>query len=388
MKHHHGTRSAGALIALAAAAGIVTAAGAQTAQLNYSVGFGPASLFAKSAEAYAEYVGQISDDAVSIQVFPLGLVSLPEMKQGIRDGLTDVGFMAAPYYPAEFAHTNFLADNAILQLLEEPTGREGAAFAGAISEFILTQCPECLEEYRAQNHVYMGHISTSPYISLCGPEVVTLADVQGKRFRTGGSGFQRMAENFGGVAVQMPSPEAYEALNQGVLDCVWLAASDLSNLRLIEIVRNVTMRFPGFVFGGTVAGNINRDSWAGLTPEQREAMMRGTAFLKAHMTWSYYVLEEQDLEAARAQGATIHEPDDEMIEGIREFVRADLGRLNEIYTGNFGLARGEEMTEAFYEVLRRWTDLVAEVETIEDLAAIYWDEIWSQVDPASHGITN
>lgn len=382
------TRSAAALAALLGATGLATGAAAQNAQLNYSVGFGPASLFSLSAEAYAEYVGEISDGAVTIRVFPLSLVSLPEMKQGIRDGLTDIGFMAAPYYPAEFAHTNFLADNSVLQLLDEPTGREGAAYAGAITEFILTQCPECLEEYRAQNHVYLGHISTSPYYSLCGPEVATLDDVPGKRFRTGSAAYQRMAENFGGVAVQMPASDAYEALNQGVLDCVWLAASDLTNVRLIEIVRNVTLRFPGNVYGGTVAGNINRDTWAGLNEAQREALMRGNAFLAAHMTWSYYLGEAENLEMAREQGIAIHEPDDAMIEAIRDFVRADLEVLNDIYSTNFGVSRGPEITEAFHETLRRWTDLVTEVETIEDLAAIYWDEIWSQVDPATHGVEN
>lgn len=383
-----GTRRAATALAAVAAAAMASAATAQTAELNYSVGFGPASLFSQSAEAYAEYVGRISDGAVSVRVFPLSLVSLPEMGPGIRDGLTDIGFMAAPYYPAEFAHTNFLADNSVLLLLDEPSGREGAAFAGAISEFIMTQCPECLEEYRRQNHVYMGHISTSPYYSLCKPEVATLADVPGKRFRTGSAAYQRMAEHFGGVAVQMPASDAYEALNQGVLDCVWLAASDLTNVRLIEIVENVTLRFPGNVYGGTVAGNINRDTWARLNEAQREALLRGTAFLSAHMTWSYYLGEAENLEMAREQGIAILEPDAEMIEAIRSFVRGDLEVINDLYSRNFGLTRGAEMTEAFHATLRRWNELVAEVETIEDLADLCWTEVYSKVDPDTHGVAN
>lgn len=385
---HQSNRVAKTLAVTAVVAAFAGGASAQSAELNYSVGFGPASLFSQSAEAYAQYVAQISDGAVSIQVFPLALVSLPEMGPGIRDGLTDIGFMAAPYYPAEFAHTNFLADNSVLQLLDEPSGREGAAFAGAISEFILTQCPECLEEYRQQNHVYMGHISTSPYISLCKPEIGEPSDVPGRRFRTGSAAYQRMAEHFGGVALQMPASDAYEALNQGVLDCVWLAASDLTNVRLIEIVENVTLRFPGNVFGGTVAGNINRDSWARLNEMQREALLRGTAFLSAHMTWSYYQGEAENLDMAREQGIAIHEPSEEMVEAIREFVRADLEVLNDTYSRNFGLTRGPEMIDEFRETLLRWTDLVTGVESIEDLAALYWDEIYSKVDPATHGIAN
>ena len=323
---------------------------------------------------------------LTIRVFPLSLVSLPEMGPGIRDGLTDIGFMAAPYYPAEFAHTNFLAENSLLQVLAEPTGQEGAAFAGAISEYIITNCPECQTEYKAQNHVYMGHISTSPYISLCKPEIATLADVKGKRFRTGSSSYQRLAENFGGVAVQMPASDAYEALNQGVLDCVWLAASDLTNVRLIEIVNSITTRFPGNVFGGTVAGNINRDTWARLTVPQRETLLRGTAYLSAHMTWSYYTGEAENLKMAKDKGIKIIEPDNEMIEAVRSYIRDDLNVVNKLYADNYKVTRGEEISSEFAKTLERWSKLVENVDSIEGLAEIYWNEIYSKVDPETYGV--
>jgi len=96
------TRRMGGLAA--ACAGLALAAGPAAAEeLNYSVGFGPNSLFAQSADAYAEYMNEISGGELTIRVFPLSLVSLAEMGPGIRDGLTDLGFMAGPYYPAEFA---------------------------------------------------------------------------------------------------------------------------------------------------------------------------------------------------------------------------------------------------------------------------------------------
>jgi len=123
-----------------------------------------------------------------------------------------------------------------------------------MTDYIMNGCPECLDEYEAQNHVYMGHMSTSPYLSLCKDVTIdSLEDVQGVRFRSGSSSYQRMAENFGGVAVQLAASEAYEAMNQGILDCAWLAASDLTSLRLIEIVDSVTVQFPGTVYGGSQA---------------------------------------------------------------------------------------------------------------------------------------
>jgi TRAP-type C4-dicarboxylate transport system substrate-binding protein len=372
----------------AACAGLSLAAGPVAAEeLNYSVGFGPNSLFALSADAYAEYMNEISDGELTIRVFPLSLVSLAEMGPGIRDGLTDIGFMAGPYYPAEFAHSNYLAENSLRQLLSEPTGREGAAYAGAMTDYIMNGCPECLDEYEAQNHVYMGHMSTSPYLSLCNDVTIdSLEDVQGVRFRSGSSSYQRMAENFGGVAVQLAASEAYEAMNQGILDCAWLAASDLTSLRLIEIVDSVTVRFPGTVYGGSQASNVNRTVWAGLSPEQRELLLRGAAYINAHMTWSYYELQAENLNMAREQGIQVIEPDADMMSAVQDYVREDVQLVGQIYADNYGITRTDEIVNEFVEVLDRWNGLVAGVESVDDLAEIYWNEIFSKVDPETYGV--
>ena len=370
-----------ACVVAALAAGPVAAE-----ELNYSVGFGPNSVFAQSADAYAAYMNDMSEGELTIRVFPLSLVSLAEMGPGIRDGLTDIGFMAGPYYPAEFAHSNFLAENSLRQLLSEPTGREGAAYAGAMTDYIMNGCPECIEEYKAQNHVYMGHMSTSPYLSLCNDVTIdSLEDVEGVRFRSGSSSYQRMAEHFGGVAVQLAASEAYEAMNQGILDCAWLSASDLTSLRLIEIVDSVTVRFPGNVYGGSQGSNVNRDVWAQLTPEQRELLLRGAAYINAHMTWSYYERQEENLDMAREQGIEVIEPDADMMSSVQDYVREDVQLVGEIYAENYGITRTEEMSEEFVEVLGRWNGLVADVETVDDLAEIYWTEIFSKVDPATYG---
>jgi TRAP-type C4-dicarboxylate transport system substrate-binding protein len=374
-------------LATAFAAVAVSAGSVAADELNYSVGFGPNSLFSNSAEAYAEYMAEISGGDLTIRVFPLSLVSLPEMGPGIRDGLTDMGFMAGPYYPAEFAHSNFLAENSLRQVLSAPTGREGAAYAGAMTAYIMTGCPECLEEYEAQNHVYMGHMSTSPYLSLCnGTRIETLDDVAGVRFRSGGSSYQRMAEHFDGVGVQLAASEAYEALNQGLLDCAWLSASDLTSLRLIEIVDSVTVRFPGNVYGGSQASNVNRQVWEGLSTEQRELMLRGAAYVNAHMTWSYYEAEAGNLDMAREQGIEIIEPSAEMIESVREYIRGDMELVGQIYADNYGITRGDEISEEFVAMLERWNGLVGEVNSIDDLAELYWTEIYSNIDPATYGL--
>lgn len=251
----------------------LSATHAQAKTLNYSLGLGPGSDVARAAEDYAKSVEEASEGDLTIKIFPLELVSLAEMGPGIRDGLTDMGYMAAPYYPSEFANANFLAELSMLQAVGEQTGKEALAYAGAMTQFITQDCPSCLDDFKAQNHVYMGHIASSPYVLLCGPEVRTAEDLQGKRLRTGSAAYRRLAEHFGAVGVQLPASEAYEALSQGVLDCALLGVPELTNFRLMEVVNSITLRIPGNVFGGTVAGNINRDTWKSLEDKHRAILL-------------------------------------------------------------------------------------------------------------------
>lgn len=375
-------------VAVAASGALASALAlpAQAETLNYSLGLGPGSAVALAAEDYAKAVEEASGGDLTIKIFPLELVSLAEMGPGIRDGLTDIGYMAAPYYPAEFAHSNFLAELSMLQTTMEQTGKEDLAYAGAMSEFITQNCPECLDEFKAQNHVYMGHIASSPYVLLCRDEIRTIEDLKGKRLRAGGDSYKRFANHFGAVGVQMAASEAYEALSQGVLDCAMLSVPELTNFRLMEVVNAVTLQVPGNVFGGTVAGNINRDKWQSLTDEQRAILLKEGARLAAGITWNYHSAHERDLKAAKENGKTVVQPDEALKKAAEEFAVADMKVVADLFKANYGVAKAEEMKEAFIPYLERWSDLVADVDSADALGELYWREIFSKLDPKSYGM--
>lgn len=362
-------------------------AGAAADELNFSVGLGPGSTVTQDVEAYAEKIEEWSGGDLTIRVFPLSLVSLPEMAPGVRDGLTDIGYMAAPYFPTEFAHTNFLAEQTMMMtLLDPPEGKEGAVYAGAISDFILNECEGCLDEYEAQNHVYMGHMSTSPYVMLCREPVTDIGQLKGKRLRAGSAAYRRFAEHFGAIGVQMPASEAYEALSQGVLDCAMLSAGDLTNYRLIEVVKAVTTGVPGNVYGGTVIGNINRDVWQGLSDEQREVLLRGTAWLGAHMTWSYLAQQERDLTDATEKGVAVSEADPALMTELAHFIETDQQVVAELFAENYGIENAAQMQEAFRPYLEKWIDLLQDVDDADELTEVYWDEIYSKLDPSAYAM--
>lgn len=359
---------------------------AMARELNYAVGLGSNSAPVLAAQDYAAGVMEMSDGDLTIKVFSLELLSLAEMSPGLRDGLTDIGYVVMPYFTSEYAHMNFLAELSMLQTILPSNGKQGLAFAGAMSEYIAFKCPECMDEISAQNQVYMGNVSTPPYLLLCNTEITTLDDLKGKRLRVATPGNKRLAEHFGAVGVQIPVAEAYEALSQGVIDCTMSSAPELTNFRLIEVVSSITKGLPGNVFGASGGGNINRDVWHSLSDDERIVLLRQAASLNAGITWRYHVAAETDMANALDLGKTVIEPDAAVLAAATAFVREDMQLVASLFRENYNIQNAGQMKDEFTKVLSHWSDLVANIDSQEALGELYWSEIFSKLDPATYSM--
>lgn len=379
-----GSRKTAILAGVTAA--ILTTSAAQAVELNYAFGFAPGADVSVAAEEYAAAVEERSGGDVTVRLFPMSLLNLLETGPGLRDGLADIGYVLAPYYAAEYAHYSLVAELNMTLNLSEPTGKESLAYAGAITEYAFTKCPECLEEFERQNQVYMGGATSSLYILLCNKPVANITDLNGKRIRAGSPSFSRFAEHFKAVGIQMSANEVYEGLSQGVIDCAMLSAPELTNYSLLDVVTDVTLGVPGGVYAGAAVGNINLDAWRGLTDDQRAALVWGASLLSADITWNYYSSDARALAAAREKGINIMDADPTLVEELRKFVAADQEVIADIYTKNYNVTRAEEILAEFRPVLERWNGLVQDVETKEQLRDLFWEEIFSKVDPSTHGM--
>lgn len=372
-------------LAMAAGLGMmITAAPAK--DLNYSVGLGPDSAPTRAAMDFAASVAKTSEGKLGINVFSLELLSLAEMSPGLRDGLTDIGYVVLSYFTSEYAHSNLLAELSMLQTLLPPTGKESMAFSGAMAEFITNRCPECLGEFKNQNQVYIGSAVTPPYMMLCNKPIRSMADLRGKRLRIATTTHKRFAEHFGAVGVQIPVAETYEAISQGIVDCTLSAAPELTNFRLVEVVSSITGGLPGNVFGANGSGNMNLDVWTSLSPEERALMLKEGARLTAGITWNYRAAGDTDIAKAAALGKPVLEPDAELRAAARSFVENEVNVVAAHFRDNFGVARASEMQKEFADTLVRWAGLVADVDSAEALGEVYWNEIFSKLDPQTYGL--
>lgn len=349
--------------------------------LKYAIGHPPSSFIVQAGEKYAEALEQYSDGELSVKIYALSLLNMAETSAGLRDGMTDIGFVLTPYFPAEYPHNNILTESSMLLRLlgDKVVGKEGLAFMGALAEFTFMHCPECHEEFKAQNQVYTGHTGGSSYGLLCNKPVRTEAELKGKRMRAGAANWSRWAKHMDTNPISMTGNEMYEALSQGVVDCIILSAPEIHNFGLMDVITDITMAVPGGIF--TTAGtNVNADVWQKLSADQRRMMLRAASVMAAQGPWIYHQKEQEILDLAKEKGVNFHDADPELIAKSERFIEQDMQTMADYYAKNHNVKNGEEMMATFRPILEKWADLIQDIGSPEALADLYWEEVYSKVD--------
>ncbi|WP_118137085.1 C4-dicarboxylate TRAP transporter substrate-binding protein [Oceanicella sp. SM1341] len=372
---------------LTLAAGVLAlSAGAGAAQtLTYATGFPPGSDAVLAAETYAAAMEEHSGGALSVKVFPMSLLSFAETSSGLRDGIADIGWVATAYFPAEYPHINLIAELSLLTTMDDVEGREGLAYAGAMAEYIFGACAACRADFAAQNQVFTGAASSTPYGLQCTGPVASLDALKGKRLRVAGSQWSRWAQAVGATPVSLPLNEVYEGLSQGVIDCVITSAPEITNMGLIDVVKAVDMSTPGGVYAANGPVNMNAATWAALSDEGREAVLRAGAAFAADVSWRYEEGAARALEAAREKGVEVTAPDPALSEATAAFIAQDLDSIATYYAETHGIADAGEIVAAFRPILEKWIGLTREVGSAAELEQLYWDEVYSGVDASTYG---
>ncbi|WP_421705377.1 C4-dicarboxylate TRAP transporter substrate-binding protein [Alloalcanivorax xenomutans] len=374
------------IMALAILSG-VTVLSAEAKTLRYAIGHPPSSFVVDVAKQYAESVSELSDGDLKVRVFPMSLLNFAETSGGLRDGMADIGFVLTSYFPAEFPHSNVVVESSMLLSLlgDKVRGKEGMVFMGALSEFTFFHCPECNQEFANQNQVYTGSTGGSSYGLVCSQPVETAADLRGMRLRVGAANWSRWTEAVGASPVTMSGNEMYEALSQGVVGCIVLAAPEIHNFGLADVVTDINMDVPGgpMPIAGT---NINVNTWRSLTPDQRTMMMRAASVFSAGVPWIYHQQEDRILAEAEERGVKIHHADADLIKKTDSFIEKDADFIATDYKERYNVSRGEEMITTFRGLLEKWAGLVQNVDSEQQLVDLYWNEVFSKVDVSRHGL--
>lgn len=366
-------------LCVGASAFMMTAGVVQARELKLAVGFPQGTAAYHGLEAFGKAVKEKSGGQLEVKMYPLSLLNLPQMLNGVRDGVVDAGFVLPPLFPSELPETHLAVDLAML-------GSNPWAMAGAMTDYVFS-CQECLAEHLKNNQVYLGSSSTASYMIVSTKKAVTLDEIKGKKLRSGAAPWARWAQHFGAVALTIPGNQVFEAVSGGTVDGAMVSAAELSNLRLIDVVKHITVGVPTGTYHGIDNNNFNLKTWRSLTEPQRKAVLEAAAMSTAAVTWKYVTDGMQNMKDAQQKGIQVHQAPADVAARSKAFIESDLATIAQAAEKNSGIKSASQKIARFQALLQKWEKLMPERNwEPAALAEIYQREIFSKIDPKTYGM--
>ena len=267
----------------------------------------PATIAPASAgiEPWARAVEEASEGRIRIQIFPAQQIgAAPDHYDMARDGIADITWVNPGYTAGRFP---------IFGLSEVPFHvSDSVAGAKALHEW-----------YQEYMSVEMGDVKfcvMHPHGpgALHSKRLMTVpADLRGVNVRPAHATMSRFISQLGGAPVQVPAPEAREALARGTADAVTFPWGAMYDFRLAPVT-TYHLDMPFYI--STQVLLINQNTYARLSDENK-------AVLDAHCTpeWSSKISEGWAADDASARERlmqdptqTLHQPTDEEVALWRE----------------------------------------------------------------------
>lgn len=355
---------------------------------RFAVGF-PSGAPIEAGKAYADAIEEYTEGRHRVRLFELSLLDHSEMNDGVGQGLADIGYLLTAYTPSEYPYSNMGADLSMVMALDDKTNdQEGYVYSGAMLEYIMMNCEECQDEFTKNNIVYTSVVSTPSYVMFCNDPLTTTEDLKGKRLRISGAPWARWARSFDATPVVLPVGDIYEALSQGVVDCTFLSPTELTNFNLIEVVKNIIPNVPGGLYAAGGSSSLNKSKWDAMSDEDKEAFLKAGAVMTAEITYRYQEQALDDLAKAEAQGINIVDADADVVEKSRAFIEDDLSFIPTFYHQEYNLDedRLTELSQTMLDLIDKWKGIIADadIQSADDLRDIYWEEVYSKIDPSTY----
>ncbi len=200
-----------------------------------------------------------------IKIFWGGSVAkIKEVPDALQAGLGDIGDVVTPYFPEKL-----LINNVVGYFMPQPhseieLGAKLIEWAGEHKQFD--------DEMKRYNMKVIGWRPLEKYGLICTKPIRTLAEFKGKRIRSYGFAVPQLVKALGATPVSMTTPEAYEALQRGILDCSPIGVTLARGWRYDEVAKYFIDIKLGASWGHLIA--MNRKSYEKLDPQTR-AILEG-----------------------------------------------------------------------------------------------------------------
>lgn len=253
----------------------------------------PVGLRGNGLKAFVEEVEKHTNGAVKIQVHWGGsLMKSKEILNGIRDGIVDIGYINANYYPKQ------MRINGAFALF--PQGPREFTNQYWFYKQCFETVPAIKEELQRLKLKPIFITSVLPVAVVCTKPFTGYEDFEGKRIRASSRWWLKQLEAAGALPVSIPWGDCYMALQTGTIDGVYTNRDGEHRTKLDEVAEHVyTCRdiWPGV----PLIYAINTDTWNDLSAEiQKQIVAAGEAAAKRFETlyedeWSRVEDEQQKM---------------------------------------------------------------------------------------------
>lgn len=318
--------------------------------------------------------------AITVQPFFGGqLFSLQGSLGGLRNRLADATLLITNNWPAELPHGAFVGEMGSFT-------DNNLALSGAITEFELLHCRDCLADFARSGAVYTGTYATTPLRLVSRQPIRNLAEFKGKRIRTSGGAGHRWVEALGAVAVKMPGDEALQALGTGVVDGTLHGVGHLKGFSLWDAAKNMNLISSG-MFSATATVVYNTEFWRSLPVDQRKALFDEALAASARVTMRYTEIDDEVVPDAKAKGVAFIDAPKDMLDATAAFLRADLKAVADEGVKTYRIPDAKQKLDQFMPLIDKWEKLVGNKGMdVKSYIALMQREVGSRIDPAKFGL--
>lgn len=244
---------------------------------------------------WAKWVEEATEGRVKVKL-EYGLGHPKTMFQLVEDGIVDASFSFHGYVPGRFK---------LPQIVEEPGLGVGAEAASVALWRVYDQQLRQADEFEGLQVLAM--FSHGPGTIQSNFPVNSLADLEGKKIRVGGGVQSELAERMKLTPVGAPATKAYEMLQQGVIDGIFMPMAQQKSLRLNEVTKYITI-FPAGMYMGSFSMFINPEFMEDLDERDRQAILSVSGEkLSAMAGRAWEAGDKEGFAAAREAGVEINE---------------------------------------------------------------------------------
>ena len=241
-----------------AAPGTVFAQSSKPITLKASFWYPPVSWMGKQYQGWIDEVAKRTNGRVKIEPYWMdSLVKQKDMLPGLKAGMTDIGFLSAPYFPSNFP-LSMMLDN----------------FGNCSEDYVATTLAmldtiENQPDLRAERE-REGVILVAPYISGIGgfafaKRLPSFMDIKGKSIRTFGGTGTYLLKNLGATPIFMPYTDIYEALDRGTVDGFQIVTLPSDAMKHYEVIKCLYMVKMGAAI--SPGAFMSRKVFQGLPPD-------------------------------------------------------------------------------------------------------------------------